>query len=809
MSTITTDEPGKRSLIERYGQWLVNHPVLILIASVLITLGLASGGKNLSFTNDYRVFFSDQNPQLLAFEELQAAYTKSDNILIMLEPSDGNVFSEQTLQAVSDLTTRSWQVPFSIRVDSLTNYQNMVAEEDDLIVSDLVEDPTNLSAEDIAYIKETALAQPTLVKKLVSPDGSVTGVNITLEMPGELSDEDRLLPKEERDLKDPQIALQLAVDDARTMLQEIEAAYPDIKFSSTGIVMMNQAFPEATIKDMSTIIPMAFGVIIVGILILIASPTSMLATVLVVLMSIMAAMGTAGWMGYKLTPPSASAPTLILTLAVADCVHFLVTLYHNLRAGVAKKEAVVESLRINAMPIFLTSVTTAVGFLSMNASDAPPFRDLGNITAIGVLFAFFLSMTFLPAFTTLFAKAEKAKATRGSKIMDGFASFVIKQRKALFVLMGVVMVALAALSPKNELNDVFVEYFDETVPFRVETDRITENLSGLYLVDYSIDSGEEGGVSNPEFLAKVEQFERYLEARPEVQHVSAITETVRRLNRSMHGDDQAYYQLPESRELSAQYLLLYEMSLPYGLDLNNQINFDKSTTRMSVTLETLSTVDMLAFESEVKAWMDENTPSISTLGTGPTAMFSHIGMRNIISMLSGTSIALVLISLILIFALRSLKFGLVSLIPNLAPALMSFGLWALLVGQVGLAVSVVVAMTLGIVVDDTIHFLSKYLRARREKNMNAEEAVRYAFNTVGVALFVTTVVLVGGFLVIAQSNFLVNSEMGLLTAITIAVALIVDFLFLPPLLMFIDGDKKEKTKGVPVQTSAQPSGGAA
>lgn len=809
MSTITTDEPSKPSLIERYGQWLVNHPVLILIASVLITLGLASGGKNLSFTNDYRVFFSNQNPQLLAFEELQAAYTKSDNILIMLEPSDGNVFSDQTLQAVSDLTTRSWQVPFSIRVDSLTNYQNMVAEEDDLIVSDLVEDPTNLSAEDIAYIEETALAQPTLVKKLVSPDGSVTGVNITLEMPGELSDEDRLLPKEERDLKDPQIALQLAVDDARIMLQEIEAAYPDIKFSSTGIVMMNQAFPEATIKDMSTIIPMAFGVIIVGILILIASPTSMVATVLVVLMSIMAAMGTAGWMGYKLTPPSASAPTLILTLAVADCVHFLVTLYHNLRAGVAKKEAVVESLRINAMPIFLTSVTTAVGFLSMNASDAPPFRDLGNITAIGVLFAFFLSMTFLPAFTTLFAKAGKAKATRGSKIMDGFASFVIKQRKALFVLMGVVMVSLAALAPKNELNDVFVEYFDETVPFRVETDRITENLSGLYLVDYSIDSGEEGGVSNPEFLAKVEQFERYLESRPEVQHVSAITETVRRLNRSMHGDDQTYYQLPESRELSAQYLLLYEMSLPYGLDLNNQINFDKSTTRMSVTLDTLSTVEMLAFENEVKAWMDENTPSISTLGTGPTAMFSHIGMRNIISMLSGTSIALVLISLILIFALRSLKFGLLSLIPNLAPALMSFGLWALLVGQVGLAVSVVVAMTLGIVVDDTIHFLSKYLRARREKNMNAEEAVRYAFNTVGVALFVTTVVLVGGFLVIAQSNFLVNSEMGLLTAITIAVALIVDFLFLPPLLMFIDGDKKEKTKGVPVQNSAQPSGGAA
>jgi len=498
----------------------------------------------------------------------------------------------------------------------------------------------------------------------------------------------------------------------------------------------------------------------------------------------------------------------------------------------------------------------------MNASDAPPFRDLGNITAIGVFFAFFLSVTFLPAFSTLFTDAGKETSSErkttsansatlfptrfitqvsvalllaavlalvaprsgpidtvsimqklimlavaifllrvfyvlalpklnqafgnvgemqnkiSSRLMNGLADFVIHQRTMLLVVMGTLIIGLTLFAPKNQLNDVFVEYFDETVPFRVETDKITENLSGLYLVDYSIDSGEEGGVSNPEFLSQVETFERYLESRPEVQHVSAITETVRRLNRSMHGDDDEFYRLPESRELSAQYLLLYEMSLPYGLDLNNQINFDKSTTRMSVTLETLSTVEMLQFEEDVKDWMDENTPAISTLGTGPTAMFSHIGMRNIISMLSGTSIALILISLILVFALRSVKFGAISLIPNLAPALMAFGIWALLVGQVGLAVSIVVA----------------------------EEAIRYAFNTVGVALVVTTIVLVGGFLVISQSNFLVNSEMGLLTAITIAIALIVDFLFLPPLLLLLDGKKSNSTHKNSAPQTLQASG---
>ncbi len=792
-------------MIERYAAWVVRYRWLVIALTVLATIALAAGGKNLAFTNDYRVFFSKENPQLLAFEELQEAYTKSDNVLIMLEPKDGDVFSADTLAAVADLTDRAWQIPFSIRVDSITNYQHMDAEEDDLIVADLVEEIDALSPGDLEGIREIALAQPTIVKKLLSPNSQVTGINVTMEMPAELTAEQLALPAAERTAQDPMLALEEAVTFVRAMITDMEEEYPEINFTSSGLVLLNQAFSEASITDMSTIIPLAFGVIIVGVLILIASPIAMIATVLVVFMSIMAAMGTAGWLGFKLTPPSASAPTLILTLAVADCVHFLVTFYQNLRKGMEKQAAVIESLRINFSPIFLTSVTTAIGFLSLNASDAPPFRDLGNITAMGVIYAFFFAVTFLPAFVSVLPSRAKVREAGKATVMDGLANFVIQFRRPLFWGMGAIMVALALVAPKNELNDVFVHYFDESVPFRAEVDEITDKLSGLYIVDFSVDSGEEGGVSKPSFLADVEKFENYLTSLPEVQHVNVITETMRRLNRSMHGDDQAYYKLPESRELSAQYLLLYEMSLPYGLDLNNQINFDKSTTRISATLETISTQEMLRIEQESVAWMQENTPDIVATPSGPTIMFSHIGMRNIISMLSGTGIALVLISLILVFALRSVKFGAISLIPNIAPALMAFGVWGMLVGEVGLAVSVVVAMTLGIVVDDTIHFLSKYLRARRERGMNTEDAIRYAFNTVGVALTVTTVVLVAGFMVIAQSNFQVNSQMGLLTAITIAIALIVDFLFLPTLLLLVDGDKKTTEEASPSDTNVAGS----
>ena len=191
-------------------------------------------------------------------------------------------------------------------------------------------------------------------------------------------------------------------------------------------------------------------------------------------------------------------------------------------------------------------------------------------------------------------------------------------------------------------------------------------------------------------------------------------------------------------------------------------------------------------EDAAQQWMKDNAPGMQTNGASPSVMFAHIGQRNIRSMLTGTTLALVLISLILTFALRSLKIGLVSLIPNLAPAAMGFGLWGLLVGEVGLALSVVTGMTLGIVVDDTVHFLSKYLRARREQHLSSEDAVRYAFSTVGMALTVTTLVLIAGFMVLTQSPFKLNSDMGLMTAITIAFALAADFLFLPPLLMKVE-----------------------
>jgi predicted RND superfamily exporter protein len=777
-------------MAREYSQVIIRYRWLIVLTTIIAISAMGYGALFLKFTNDYRVFFSNENPQLLAFENLQDTYSKNDNVMMVLVPEDGNVFTEKTLRAVTWLTDRAWQTPFSTRVDSISNFQYTYAEGDDLIVEDLVFADDELTPERIAEVREIAVNEPLLVNRLVSPSGHVTGVNITIELKGvDLTKEN------------PQVVAFI-----RDLRVEFKQEFPEIDVKLTGIIMMNNAFPEASKYDMYHLVPFMFLVFVVVLFFWVKGFSGTVSTFFVILFSIVGAMGLAGWLGIALTPPSFSAIMIIPTMSIAHSVHILMNFLIGMHHGETKQEAMIDSLRINMQPVFLTTVTTCIGFLSLNFSDAPPFRDLGNIVAMGVVIAWALSISFLPAMMMILPVREKVMESRSSRMMVALAEFVIAKRKTLLIVMGLGIVTLLSFVPSNDLNDEFTKYFSTEIEFRRDADFASDNLSGLYLVDYSLESGETGGVSDPQFLARVEAFANWFRDQPEVIHVNVITDIFKRLNRNMHADDDGYYRLPDQRDLAAQYLLLYEMSLPYGLDLNNQINVDKSATRMTVMLYNTSTTVVLDLEQRAQEWLENNVPqSMQNEGASPTIMFSHIGFRNIRAMLTGTTVALVLISLILIFALRSFRIGLISLVPNLIPAGMAFGLWAIMVGQVGLALSVVTGMTLGIVVDDTVHFLSKYLRARREKGLNAQDATRYAFRTVGLALVATSVVLAFGFLVLTQSAFTLNSDMGLMTAATIMFALIADFLLLPPLLMALDKTEMKHVAKTDADRSARPA----
>lgn len=765
-------------MVERYAGWLIRWRWLVVVATLLWVFAAASGVRFLGFTNDYRVFFSIENPQLLAFEALQNTYSKNDNLLFVVTPKEGGVFTPEVLAIVEELTEAAWQTPYSTRVDSITNFQNTYGEDDDLVVENLVRGALALTPDEIAKVKAIALNEPVLLNRLISSSGKVTGVNVTVHLPE----------------KDTQKEVPEVVAFARQLTAKMQRQYPGIEIRMSGDVMMNNAFPEAGMRDVQTLIPLMFVIVLVLIGINMKMVAGTMVTMVVIALTVVAAMGLTGWAGIHLTPPTTSSPIVMMTIVVANCVHLINNFQQEFHRHGEKREAMIHSLRVNMQPILITNVTTAIGFLSMNFSDAPPFRDLGNIVVIGIMAGYLLSITLMPAMMMILPVRRPGNLVRSHTMMAAIAEFVIRRHAFILYGMALLVVVLSLFISKNELNDEFVKYFDESIKFRQETDYITANLTGIYRISYSLNAGEGDGISRPDYLNTIDAFAQWYRSQPEVIHVQSFSDVMKRLNKNLHADNQEWYRIPERRDMAAQYLLLYEMSLPYGLDLNNQISVDKSATRFDVTLKSLSTNEMLAIEERAQQWLMSNAPeSMRSAGASPAIMFAHIGQRNIQSMLKGTVVALILISLLLIIALRSLKIGLISLVPNLVPAAMAFGVWGLFVGQVGLSLSVVVGMTLGIVVDDTVHFLSKYLRARREKGLSSADAVRYAFSTVGTALWVTSVALVAGFLVLSLSAFELNSGMGLLTAITIVLALLADFLLLPALLLKFEEKRNDAT----------------
>ncbi|EIZ4665953.1 MMPL family transporter [Vibrio vulnificus] len=741
-----------------------------LIISLMAIVATAMGAKNLYFRGDYNIFFDGSNAQLQAFDEIQTTFAKTDNIALVLAPKSGDVFDQRTLTQIQEMTEQAWQVPYSSRVDSLANYQHTEAVDDDLLVEDLLYQSYPLTAERIAKVRAVAMSEPLLVNALVSEKGDVAVINITMQMPG----------------VDETAEVNEVVAYVEQMLSHYRAEYPDVTIYKAGIIAMNHSFAMAAQNDSATLVPTMLLVILVFLTLMLRSFLSVLATLVVIIGAIVATLGIVGWAGMFLHVASVNVPTLIMTLAVADCVHVIASMRHFMRQGMPKSQAIHRSVTLNFVPIIITSVTTAIGFLMMNMSDSPVLRDFGNLSALGVMIACVLSVSLLPALLNLLPVRFSAKqAAKSSDIMDKLADLVVHRRNVLLPLSIVVIAGSAALIPYNKVNDESVKYFDTSSEFRQAADFMEQRIGGMTTMSIAIKTHQSQGIASPEFLEVLGEFTSWLREQPETDHVASLSDIYKRLNKNMHGDDSAYYALPAERELAAQYLLLYEMSLPFGLDLNNQVNVDKSSVKLQLTVKNLGSVELVALEERIYQWFASHAPRYQVVASSPSLMFAHIGETNMASMLSTLPITLILISALMIFALRSWRLGVISLVPNIAPAVIGFGLWALISGEINLGLSVVVTLTLGIVVDDAVHFLAKYQHARKE-GQNAEQAVRYAFHTVGRALWITTVVLVAGFSVLAMSQFRLNSDMGQLSAIVIFVALVIDFVLLPSLLMRFD-----------------------
>ncbi|RLT95623.1 efflux RND transporter permease subunit [Ketobacter sp.] len=757
---------------------LIRFRWLFFLGSLLL-LGFAMAGfQHFKFDGSPRAFFSSDNPSYARFEALEETYGSDLKIFLMLSASEGSIMDPNSLQAIQELTDKAWELPYVRRVDSLSNYQYTYSYDDELFVEDIFGEPVMEDPQLLAERQAVALRELDIVNRLVSRDGKHAAVILSLTLTSEQTQ-----TGEGADLLRRSIEL----------YESIEQKYPNIEIAATGSLLSTVYSSEVARKDMTFMIPVMFGLMFLVLGLLLRSVSTVLVSFGVAFFSAVGALGIASWLGITFSVLSVNAVIISITVAVAHCIHIFTQLFKELQTQ-DKLQAIASSLRINFFAVTVTTLTTLIGFLSLNTNDLPPAADLGNAAAIGSAMAWLLSLTMLPALVMLLPfKAHQTSEFVIDRVMDRLADLLIRRKYLVLLFMSALSVLMVGLSFMNDLNDRLTETLHKPHVFRSDTSLIDEHFGALYINNFDVDSGAENGIFDPGYLKKLDEFAEFLRQQPEVNAVHTFSDVIKNLNKSMHNDDPAYYRIPDDRQLIAQYVLMYEMSLPFGLDLGAQVTPDRRRTLLSASMPSLDTKTDIALDERIWEWEQQNLPPhMQARNSAISTIWSNLTIHSLTNSLEGSAIALVLISMVMLLLLRSLRYGLISLIPNIVPATFGFGIWYLYSGSVGLGLTCVAIITIGIVVDDTVHFLVKYQKALKDHLGDAEQAIRTTFRQVGSALFMTTAVLASGFGVLGTSKIIINSALGQVTAVILVAAFVLDVVLLPVILLIVDRNRKSE-----------------
>ena len=749
---------------------IIRYRPLCIIISLLILAGLAQGLSKINFNPDINAFFPENDTLTTSHLSIEDTYSSMDNAVIGIGVKEGTVFTNEVLSLIEDLTERAWKTPHSLRVDSLSNYSYVSADGDDLYIEPFLE---SSSTYDLKTLKEKELIieeEELAYGAIISKDKKTSLINIVFDPPR----------------KDIEAEYQESLNYVLGFLEEARKNHPEVDLIISGIVYMEYQSPMLLKAQMPKLMPTAILVILLTLFLLLRSLVAVAGSFLVILMSVVSAMGSIGFMSGDIAQPFIMVPILIATLAVADCVHLFTLYFQNLDSSRKSKEAMLESLKLNLQPLFLTSLTTAIGFLSLNLAPVEPLRGIGNGVAVGVFLAFIFTVLLLAPIVSYFNVKQSKNINFQKNIARKLGRFSIKNYKRLLVIVPVISCFLMAFIPLNKTNDNPLEFYSERYTTSAADSKwISQRIGGTFPVSYELNS--QGIVSDPEFLREVDKFSEWLASNKEVLHVSSLSKIMKNLNKTLHGKQEEWNIIPTEPDLSAQYLFFYEMSLPYGLDLTNSISQNKESIKLVASLKELGSLEYREFAKRVENYASQNMPEdMVSIGTGTRPIFAFMSNMLITQLTYALGIGIVLITATIILFFRSLRYGMLTSVTNLLPIGVAFGIWAIVSGEISMLVGIGMGTTLGIIVDFTVHFLSKYLHARRQKNLSAEEAVEYAFETVGFALIITSFSLILGFLVLLQAFFIPIHGFVLFSSIAFLSALIIDLLLFPALLITWD-----------------------
>jgi len=747
-------------------RWLI--AVMIPLLTVLMALQL----KNLAFEGSYRIWFAADSEILKEYDDFRAVFGNDDAVMILFRDEKG-VMNPKALRVIDTITQKLWQTKYIARADSLTNYQYVHADPaypDEVLVEDFIEDIDALTPGELKQKARIIQNEDAAAGRLISKDGKTTMIV------------GRMTPKAG---DDPEVAANLKASVEEIVAAEEASGY---HFYLGGGPILNMAFIDLGQHDAGTFTPLVLLIAMALLWGIFRRPSGMLLSISVVVFTFLIVLSLQVLLGYKMNNFTANMPVFVVAIGIADAMHLFWIYLLGRRKGMGNHAAIHYSVEKNLLPTLLTSLTTAVGFASLAVSHVIPIKTLGIATASAALLAFALTILFVPAMLAIVnpkvRPGELAEEKKENLLAGRYARFVVQNDGKILLFSTLFFLAIGLGMARVEVDSNTARYFRKDVDFRQTITFMQENLTGPMSYEIVVDSGEKDGIKSPEFMKTVERFGEAFKARyRDVRHISSLVDVVKTFNEVMNGAKH----LPDEQALIAQYLLLYSLSLPQGMEINDRMDVDERLLRVTALVNIVDTSRDLEMMAWAESWW-ESTPYSARIN-GQTSMFAHMQHDVTDTLIQSILLAIASVSLMMLLIFRNLRMIPLFIVPNVLPIVLVVGAMGWLGMTIDLGVAISGAIIIGVAVDDTIHFLVKYREARRRGD-DFETALSYVMHYAGSAIIFTTLILSTAFLIFVFSQFLPNVHFGIVTAIALIIAVLVDLLMLPAVLSRFDSGEK-------------------
>ena len=795
------------NFFEKAGTYFFENRIKTLIF-ILILAGLAfQTFKNLKLDVTIEGFLKKNDPVLVDYSKFREDFVNDEIIVIEVEARE--VFEKNFLVKFKKLHDElESEIPYLDDITSIINVRNTRGEKDELIVEDLFENFPRTDKE-ILSLKEKASSNPLYENLVISEDLKKTAIVLRLFSYSPKDETDFMSSFESSESMESQsekTRLTMgesgeAVEKAIEIINKYKGKNFNIYISGTAAV--DHFLVKLIPKDSQKFLYLAYLTVIILLGVVFRRFSGVFIPFIIVSLTLIFTLALFSVFNVAIKHPTQTLPSFLLAVSVCYSVHILALFYYNLDGGKSRKESIVEAMGHSGTAILLTGITTAVGFLSFSGSDDAPVSELGTFAGAGVFIAVFLTFILIPSLVSFIPEKKKhRKAVKKVPVLDILLMKIAKistGRPVLILSLAFAVTGISVLGFRLvEFSHNTLEWIPATAVIRTDTEKIDKDLKGTVSMEIIIDTGKENGLYNPALLNKI------AEAASEIENIStkkvatgkawSLTEIVKETNKALHGNNQEFYKIPDSRELCAQELFLFSNSGSDDLEDFTDSGFSKA--RVSVKLPFEDAVAYHEYIKKVEALLEAEFPDVSVTATGLIMIYARVIATTIQGMKISYAIAITAVTFFMILLMGNLRLGLISMIPNLFPIVIIIGIAGYLSVPFSLFIMLIGNIIIGLAVDDTIHFMHNFKKYQDLGN-TCEEAVEKTLLTAGRAMLLTSMILSGAFFIYLFASLNNLKDFGILAGLAILLALIADFFITPALLKVVYGQsmaKRERTE---------------